>query len=148
MDTRQCILKQFAPQELTGWTFGKWNIDSVNASRKPETKVLDAAVRVCLRSFIFHHFMSLLYGLMNLLATLWREFHVCQRVNRSDSRMADAVSGAAFDMLVYSAERLFASAATSRNRDKNCLLSVIFPSHRLNIHSITTVELEPHVWEH
>jgi hypothetical protein len=83
--------------------------------------------------------MSLLYGLMNLVAALWREFHVCQRVNRSDSFVADTVSGAAFDVLVHSSERLFASAATSSNRDKNYLLAVIFPSHQLNIYSITTI---------
>jgi hypothetical protein len=40
--------------------------------------------------------MSLLYGLMNLLAALCHEFHVRQRVNRSDSRVADALSRSSF----------------------------------------------------
>jgi hypothetical protein len=53
--------------------------------------------------------------------------------------VADAVSGAAFDVLVYSAESLLASAATSWNRDKNYVLAVTFPSHQLNIYFIATI---------
>jgi hypothetical protein len=92
--------------------------------------------------------MSLLYGLMNLLLALWREFHVCQRVNRSDSRVAGAVSGAAFDVLVYSAERLFAFCSHIKEPRQELLAGsdISFTQIEYLLHR-DYIEFEPHIWE-